>query len=135
VTRYLLDTNAVTDLIRNPQGVIAKRVSEVGEADVCTSIVVAAEVRYGAARRGSPRLTAQCETVLAALEIVPFAAPADVSYARVRASLEAKGHVIGGNDLLIAAHALTLGATIVTDNEREFARVADLSCVNWLRGR
>ena len=133
MTRYLLDTNAVADLIRNPQGVIAQRVGEVGEADVCTSIVVAAEVRYGAARRGSARLTAQCEAVLGALEIVPFAAPADAFYARIRAGLEAKGKVIGRNDLLIAAHALTLGATIVTDNEREFARISDLACVNWLR--
>jgi tRNA(fMet)-specific endonuclease VapC len=135
VTRFLLDTNAVTDLIRNPQGVVATRISEVGQAQVCTSVIVAAEVRYGAVRRGSARLTAQCETVLRALEIEPFAPPADVMYARERARLQSSGRIIGANDLFIAAHALALGRTLVTDNERQFARVSGLSCENWLRRR
>jgi len=133
--RYLLDTNILADLIRNPQGAVARRIADVGEANICTSIIVAAEVRYGAARRGSPRLSAQCEAVLGALEIVPLAGPADSIYARERTRLEASGRLIGGNDLLIAAHALALGYTIVTDNEREFARIADLPRANWLRER
>ena len=57
--RYLLDTNIVSDLVRNPQGRVAQRIRKVGEARVCTSIIVAAELRYGAAKKGSPRLSDQ----------------------------------------------------------------------------
>ena len=131
--RYLLDTNIVSDLVRRPQGRTAQRIREVGEAQVCTSIIVAAELRYGAAKRGTPRLAAQLEAVLGVLEILPFEAPADAIYGRLRAGLERIGRSIGGNDLLIAAHAMSLGYAIVTDNEREFARIDDLSCENWLR--
>src|SRR4051812_39547574 len=114
--RYLLDTNALSDLIRNPQGRIAKRIRKVGEAQVCTSIIVAAELRYGATRRGSVRLTTQVEAVLGAMEVLAFETPADIAYGLIRARLEQAGSSIGGNDLLIAAQALTLGCTIVTDN-------------------
>ena len=135
MTRYLLDTNSIADLIRNPQGAITRRIEEVGEADVCTSVIVAAEVRYGAARKRSPRLSAQCEIVLRRLTVAPLGPPADEIYARERARLERLGRVIGGHDLLIAAHALALGCTVVTDNEREFSRVSGLAWENWLRGR
>ena len=131
---YLLDTNIVSDLVRHPQGRVTQRIRAVGEAQVCTSIIVAAELRYGAAKRGSARLTAQLEAVLGALEVLPFEAPADAAYARIRVGLERAGRPIGGNDLLIAAQAAALGHTVVTDNEREFARVDGLACENWLRG-
>jgi tRNA(fMet)-specific endonuclease VapC len=131
--RYLLDTNVISDLVRNPQGRVAERIRKVGEAQVCTSIIVAAELRYGAAKKGSSRLTSQLEAVLAALEVLPFEAPADVHYGSLRFLLERAGKPIGGNDLLIAAHALAFGHTIVTDNEREFARVRGLQLENWLR--
>jgi tRNA(fMet)-specific endonuclease VapC len=131
--RYLLDTNVISDLVRNPQGRVAERIRKVGEAQVCTSVIVAAELRYGAAKKGSSRLTSQLEAVLAALEVLPFEAPADVHYGSLRFLLERTGKPIGGNDLLIAAHALAFGHTIVTDNEREFARVRGLQLENWLR--
>ena len=131
--RYLLDTNIVSDLVRHPQGLVAARVAQVGEAAVCTSVIVAAELRFGAAKKGSARLTRQLEAVLGALEVLSFEAPADVTYGQVRAKLEAAGTPIGGNDLLIAAHAVALGCVVVTDNEREFERVAGLKVVNWLR--
>ena len=131
--RYLLDTNIVSDLVRNPQGRVPPRIREVGEARVCTSIIVAAELRYGAAKKGSPRLTAQLAAVLGALEVLPFAAPADAAYGLLRARLEQAGQPIGGNDLLIAAQAVALRHTLVTDNEREFARIDDLPRENWLR--
>ena len=130
--RYLLDTNIVSDLIRNPQGRVTDRIREVGEAQVATSTIVAAELRYGAAKKGSLRLTAQVEAVLGAIEILPFEEPADAVYGVLRASLEQKGQPIGGNDLLIAAQAVSLGFTLVTGNEREFAKVDDLHCENWL---
>jgi tRNA(fMet)-specific endonuclease VapC len=131
--RYLLDTNIVSDLIRNPQGSIAQHIRKVGEAQICTSIIVAAELRYGAAKKSSARLSAQLETVLGALEVLPFEAPADAIYGSLRTELERAGKPIGANDLLIAAHALALGYTLVTDNEKEFARVANLRRQNWLR--
>ena len=131
--RYLLDTNIVSDLVRNPRGRVMQRVGEVGESHVCTSIIVAAELRYGATKRASPRLTAQLEAVLGALEVLPFETPADAAYGSLRARLEQAGRPIGGNDLLIAAQVVALGHTLVTDNEPEFDRIDDLPCENWLR--
>ena len=112
---------------------MTQRIREVGEAQVCTSIIVAAELRYGATKKGSPRLTTQLEAILGVLEVVPFEAPADAVYGLLRAGLEKAGQPIGGNDLLIAAQVVALRHTIVTDNEREFARIDDLPCENWLR--
>ena len=106
---------------------------QVGEAQVCTSIIVTAELRYGAAKKGSPKLLSQLEAVIGALEILPFEKPADHTYGALRTRLELAGTPIGGNDLLIAAQALALGYTIVTDNNREFARVNNLRLENWLR--
>ena len=131
--RYLLDTNIVSDLVRNPQGKVAQRIRKVGETQVCTSIIVAAELRYGAAKKGSPRLAAQLEAVLGALEVSPLEPPVDAAYGSLRTRLEQAGTPIGANDLLIAAHALALGYTIITDKEKEFARVEDLQLQNWLR--
>lgn len=131
--RYLLDTNIVSDLVRNPQGRITQHIRKIGEDKVCTGIIVAAELRYGAAKKGSPRLTAQLEAVLGALEILPFETPADKMYGLIRTQLEKAGRPIGGNDLLIASQALALGYTVVTDNEDEFARVQNLRHENWLR--
>lgn len=131
--RFLLDTNMVSDLVRNPHGRVAGRIAETGEARVCTSIIVAAELRYGAAKRASSRLSAQLEAVLGALDVLAFEAPADAVYGELRTRLEQTGKPIGANDLLIAAHALTLRHTIVTDNEREFSRIEKLPVENWLR--
>lgn len=131
--RYLLDTNIVSDLVRNPQGKVAQHIRKVGEAQICTSIIVAAELRYGAAKKGSPRLLAQLEAVLGALEVLPFEKPADSAYGLLRTRLEQAGTPIGGNDLLVAAQALALGHTIVTDNEEEFTRIENLPHENWLR--
>ncbi len=130
--RYLLDTNIVSEMIRNPQGRVTARVRTVGEAQVATSIIVAAELRYGAAKKRSARLTAQVEAVLGSIEVLPFEEPADRVYGVLRSGLEQKGQPIGGNDLLIAAQALSLGFTLVTANEREFAKIDDLACENWL---
>ena len=133
MTRYLLDSNIVSDLVRYPGGRVADHIRKVGEPRVCTSIIVAAELRFGAAKKGSQRLTVQLEIVLGALDVLPFEAPADAAYAEIRARLEQMGQPIGSNDLLIAAHAVSLGHIIVTDNEGEFSRVAGLVCENWLR--
>jgi tRNA(fMet)-specific endonuclease VapC len=131
--RYLLDTNIVSDLVRHPQGRITQRIRKVGEAQVCTSVIVAAELRYGSAKRGSARLAAQVAAILGALEVLPFGAPADITYGLLRARLERSGKPIRANDLLIAAQTMALRFILVTDNEREFSRVDGLSYENWLR--
>ncbi|SRR5258708_1833537 len=131
--RYLLDTNIVSDLVRNPGGKVAQHIRTVGEAQVCSSIIVAAELQYGAAKKGSLRLSSQLKAVLGALEVLPFETPADTNYGLLRTRLEQAGTPIGANDLLIAAQALALGCTIVSDNEKEFARVEGLQLENWLR--
>jgi tRNA(fMet)-specific endonuclease VapC len=130
--RYLLDTNIVSDLVRNPQGKVAQHIRKVGEAQVCTSIIVAAELCYGGTKKGSQRLSAQLEAVLGALEVLPFETPANAAYGLLRTQLEQAGRPIGANDLLIAAQALAFGYVIVTDSEREFAHVEYLRRENWL---
>jgi tRNA(fMet)-specific endonuclease VapC len=132
LTRYLLDTNIISDLVRNPQGKAAKRIAKVGEDNVFTSIVVAAELRYGCARRGSQRLLKAVEDLLGEIEVLPFDVPADAEYGAIRVDLEMAGKPIGSNDLLIAAHACAIGATIVTANDGEFRRVRGLKVENWL---
>ena len=130
--RYLLDTNVISDLVRNPQGRIAKKVARIGENNVCTSVIVAAELRYGCARSGSARLTKAVEDILGEIAVLPFDAPADAEYGDIRSELEAAGQPIGANDLLIAAHASALGATVVSANTGEFGRVRGLRVVNRL---
>lgn len=131
--RYLLDTNIISDLVRNPGGRVAQRIRDIGEGKVCTSIIVEAELRFGAAKKGSARLAAQLEKILEFLDVLPIDAPADVVYGQLRARLEDSGDSIGGNDLLIAAQAVALGYTLVTDNEPEFQRIDELLSENWLR--
>ena len=130
--RYMLDTNIISDLIRNPQGKAAARIAKVGEGNVCTSIIVAAELRYGCEKSGSKRLLDAVEDLLSEIEVLPFDVPADADYGAIRARLEAAGTPIGGNDLLIAAHARATGTTIVTANSSEFKRVRGLKVENWL---
>ena len=132
MTRYLLDTNVLSELLRHPQGKTAKRLAKAGERNVCTSVIVAAELRYGCAKAGSPRLREAVENLLEEIEVLPFEIPADAEYGKIRAELEASGRTIGSNDLLIAAHAHSLDATIVTANVREFQRLRGLKVENWL---
>src|SRR5271166_521609 len=131
--RFLLDTNILSDLVRHPRGRISDRIREVGEQNICTSIIVAAELRYGAAKKDSSRLTKQLEAVLAAIDVLALEQPTDAVYGGLRARLERAGQSLGANELLIAAHALALGHTVVTANEREFSRIGDLHVENWLR--
>lgn len=131
--RYLLDSNIISDLLRYPRGKVAQNLKRVGERQVCTSIIVAAELRFGIAKKGSRQLEADLEAILGAMDVLPFETPADKTYGLIRARLEKSGRPIGANDLLIAAQAMALGYTVVTDNEREFSRVENLQHENWLR--
>lgn len=132
MTRYMLDTNIISDLIRNPQGRAAKRIAKAGEDNICTSIIVAAELRYGCAKSSSKRLLKAVEDLLGEIDVLPFDVPADAEYGGIRSELETAGKPIGSNDLLIAAHAYTIDATIVTANTAEFKRIRGLKVENWL---
>ena len=129
--RYMLDTNVVSQLVRRPGGEVAQRVAVLEPESFAISIIVAAELRYGAHRRGSTRLTAQLEVVLSVIEVLPLEEPADRHYGIIRSELEGAGCPIGQNDLLIAAHARALGVTLVTNNVSEFRRVSDLAIEDW----
>lgn len=133
MSRYLLDTNVLSELMRNPQGAIRRRVGEVGPEAVYTSIIVAAELRFGVAKAGSQRLARNLDEVLRPLEVIVFREPVDRVYADLRAELERRGTPIGANDLWIAAQALHDGSVLVTDNVDEFSRVPGLTVENWLR--
>ncbi|MBX3000995.1 MAG: type II toxin-antitoxin system VapC family toxin [Caldilineaceae bacterium] len=127
-----MDTNIISDLVRHPTGVIFQRIVQVGEESICTSIVVLCELRYGAQKSGSTRLQHQLEQILARMTVIPLQPPVDARYGEIRTHLERLGTPIGPNDLLIAAHALTLNLTLVTANVDEFSRVPNLALVDWL---
>jgi tRNA(fMet)-specific endonuclease VapC len=131
--KYLLDTNVISNLIRFPDGKAARRVAGLKSGELGTSIIVSAELKFGYVRKSSKRLERLVEGSLASFEVAAWDAPADLSYARLRSHLESKGKTIGQNDMLIAAHAIALGAVLVTDNETEFSRVPGLKIENWLR--
>ncbi len=130
---YLLDTNILSDLVRNPQGKVAEQIHKVGEDTVCTSVIVVAELRYGATRSNSAKLAERIDLILSAVEILPLETSADHQYAALRHQLTRQGNLIGPNDLLIAAHALAGGLTVVTANVGEFSRVPGLKVENWLQ--
>lgn len=129
---YLLDTNIISDMIRNPGGAAAQRIEQVGSQKIFTSIIVASELRYGCAKKGSPKLLSKVESILETIPVLPLDIPADAKYGSIRAELDAAGQPIGMNDLLIAAHAHALGLTLVTDNTGEFSRIRGLNVENWL---
>jgi tRNA(fMet)-specific endonuclease VapC len=130
--RYLLDTNILFNLIKCPSGNVATHIAAVGEKLVCTSIIVACELRFGAEKKGSPLLSARVGQLLNSVAVLPLSEEVDKHYAAIRYFLEKSGSIIGPNDLLVASHALSLGLTVVTDNVREFCRVPGLTVENWL---
>ena len=133
MTLYLLDTNAVSSLADDPHGPIARQIRKVGADAVATSIIVNAEIEYGLDLKQSSRLREQMKQVLSVLPILPLEQPADQRYGALRAELRRKGTPIGPNDMLIAAHALSLDAILVTANVGEFSRVPGLKVENWLQ--
>ncbi len=129
---YMLDTNILSDTIRNPFGVASQYMERVSEDALCVSAIVASEMRYGIRKKGSPRLSYLVENTLSRIAVLPYDDAASQSYSVIRNALERQGKSIGLADLLIAAHALSLGLTIVTNNTREFSRVEGLTIENWL---
>ena len=131
MTRYLLDTNIASNLLRNPRGRVPPHIARVGEVAIALSIITAAELRHGAARSGPSRIQARVAAILGLLPILPLEPPADAAHGTLRTALEVAGTPIGPNDLLTAAPVLVLGATLVIANLREFQRVPGLTVENW----
>jgi tRNA(fMet)-specific endonuclease VapC len=127
----MLDTNALSELIRNPHGTLAQHLGSLKPEAVCTSIVAACELRFGAQRKGRAAVTQRVELLLQALNVLPLDPPADEHYADIRAALEHSGTPIGSHDLLIAAHARSRGMTLLTPNLREYLRVPGLAVEGW----
>ncbi|MDM8565660.1 type II toxin-antitoxin system VapC family toxin [Candidatus Halobeggiatoa sp. HSG11] len=130
--KYLLDTNIISNLVKRPTGIIFQQITEIGEEKICTNIIVDCELRFGIRKSGSIKLAKQLEQILNTIDILPLETPCETYYAQIRTHLEQAGTPIGPNDLLIAAHALTLNLTVVTANIREFSRVPNLKVENWL---
>lgn len=134
---YLLDTNIISDMMRNPRGsanlqLAAHIAKSPTPLRVCTSIVVDCEVQFGLRRKDSPKLDKAYAELLQIVEVMPLDSQVTPHYATVRAQLEQTGTPIGPNDTLIAAHALALGATLVSA-DAEFVRVPGLTTENWLQ--
>jgi tRNA(fMet)-specific endonuclease VapC len=130
---YFLDTNVISEMARNPHGKIASRLVEAGDEEIATSSIVLGEILFGLANRPESSTARRAERFISSLVVCPFDNNAAREYAGVRAWLKKNGSLIGSNDMLIAAHALALEATLVTDNEKEFSRVPGLKIENWLR--
>ena len=134
--RWLLDTNILSAIIKNPTGSAAKKAMAIARAQpsqLVTSVVVECELAFGAHRIGSTVLVEKISQLLQLIAPQPFSQDGVGHYANIRTQLEKSGTPIGPNDTFIAAHALALGATLVTDNEAEFRRVPGLQVENWLR--
>jgi len=127
----MLDTNMVSEVLNHPHGAAAVRIGRELSA-VSISIVVACELRFGAAKKGSARLASRVNTLLDLIEVEPLAPPVDVVYGELRARLEREGRPMDANDLLIAAHAMALGRDLIT-RDTAFSRVAGLNIEDWSR--
>ena len=130
--RYMLDTNIVSAIVRDPRGKVFERLLDVGEENAFISIITHGEIWYGVKKNSSEELTQKVSAVTRRLYVAPLQLPADQRYAEIRLALR-QGKNIGPNDLWIAAHALALDAVLVTNNENEFSRVPGLKVENWMK--
>lgn len=130
--RYMLDTNIVSAIVRDPRGKVFERLIEVGEEDAFISIITHGEIWYGVKKNGSEELSQKVSAVTRRLYVAPLQLPTDQRYAEIRLALR-QGKNIGPNDLWIAAHAVALDAVLVTNNENEFSRVPGLRVENWMK--
>jgi len=129
---YMLDTNICIYIINQRPPQVRARFEGLRYGAVVVSSITGAELAFGVAKSGSPRNQDALEKFLAPLEVLPFDSEAMYAYGALRARLQAGGQPIGALDTLIAAHALAVGATLVTNNLAEFDRVPRLACENWV---
>lgn len=131
--RYLLDTNTVAFHIRESSPALARRLRAIPASDAALSVITEMEIRFGLAKNPALKIRSAVEGFLEGMNILPLTSEATRHYARIRADLEARGTPIGPLDLLIAAHALALKATLITTDLTEFRRVPGLVCEDWTR--
>ena len=132
--RFMFDTNICIDLIRQKSAKLLRRLKRVRPDDICISSITLSELEYGVCKSAAPEKNKLALTeFMTPIAVVPYDDGAAPHYGRIRAELEARGKTIGPLDMLIAAHALSLGLTVVTSNEREFRRVPDLKVENWAK--
>jgi tRNA(fMet)-specific endonuclease VapC len=126
----MLDTDSVSYAIRGA-GRVGQRIVASRPSELCISAITLAELRYGAERLNSQKLYRAIETFVRAVSVVAFDADCAATYGRLGAKLAARGETIGDRDTMIAAHALTLDLTLVTNNTRHFSRIHGLRTANW----
>jgi tRNA(fMet)-specific endonuclease VapC len=130
--RYMLDTDTCSYIMRRSHERVLRRLATLAASDLCISAITKAELLYGvelSARRHQDE--AALRDFLAHAEVTDFPESAAAHYAKIRADLKRRGQLIGANDLFIAAHAVSMGVTLVTNNTKEFRRVRGLSLENW----
>jgi tRNA(fMet)-specific endonuclease VapC len=129
---YLLDTNVCVDYLTGRYPAVVERIRKSSPDDLRLSAVVVAELRYGADHSAHRRMNhGRIDVLVAEIDCLDFDLEAAVAYGRLRAALEAAGKPIGPNDMLIGAHALSQGLTLVTDNVKEFRRIRGLNVETW----
>lgn len=129
---YMLDTDISSYIMKRSDDSVLSRLQRVAVADVCVSAITKAEMMYGVEVSPRRRMDqAALDDFLRYVAVLDYPAAAAVDYAKIRADLKVRGAMIGGNDLLIAAHARSIGLTLVTNNTREFSRVRGLRIENW----
>jgi tRNA(fMet)-specific endonuclease VapC len=131
--RYLLDTNIISDLMRNPRGEVARKIVEIGEKKIFTSVLAIGEVIYGIEKRRSEKHAVALKAIMPFMKPEPFESPADKHYAAIRLAIEAMGLPVGQLDMLLGAQALASDAVFVTANEKHFRHMPGLKIENWLR--
>jgi tRNA(fMet)-specific endonuclease VapC len=131
--KYMLDTNICIHLIKHRPQRLMNRLERTLVGDIGISVITLAELEYGAAKSSRPNRNREAlRGFITPLEIAAFGKAATVAYGRIRALLEKKGLIIGSMDLLIAAHAVSEGVQVITNNEAEFKRVPGLRVDNWM---
>jgi tRNA(fMet)-specific endonuclease VapC len=134
--RYMLDTDTCSSIMKRSNDALLKRLRKTPVAEVCISVIIKSELLYGV--EVSPRRQqdgAALDAFLQYVEVLDFPGQAAADYAEIRSHLKTRGAMIGANDLFIAAHARSLGLTLVTNNTREFGRVPKLAIENWSRDK
>lgn len=130
--RYLLDTNIIIHIRRSRPPAVLARFRALQHGDAAMSVVTYGELQFGVAKSQDPAAAAQTlEELVTLVPVLALSASAGDTYGALRATLQRRGEFIGNNDLWIAAHALAAGLVLVTSNEREFSRVAELKLENW----
>lgn len=131
--QYLLDTNVVSLALKGLAPAATLRLSKVPQANVAVSVVTAMELEYGLAKNPKTRHRDAVRRFLEVVSVLPMPKDIAPTYGRVRADLESRGHPVGPLDTMIAAHAIYVGAVLVTENAREFRRVRGLKCESWAK--